>query len=74
MAALCAGGMCVADTAKVSVNLPLSVDIPLPYQVVRGEQVVLQGSVYNQQDKSIKVPAVKSTFANNVSPAQLGVF
>ncbi|XP_011478017.1 complement C5 [Oryzias latipes] len=48
------GGMCVADTAKVSVNLPLSVDIPLPYQVVRGEQVVLQGSVYNQQDKSIK--------------------
>uniref|UniRef100_A0A3P9H4Z3 Complement C5 n=1 Tax=Oryzias latipes TaxID=8090 RepID=A0A3P9H4Z3_ORYLA len=48
------GGMCVADTAKVSVNLPLSVDIPLPYQVVRGEQVVLQGSVYNQQDRSIK--------------------
>uniref|UniRef100_A0A3B3BMD2 Anaphylatoxin-like domain-containing protein n=1 Tax=Oryzias melastigma TaxID=30732 RepID=A0A3B3BMD2_ORYME len=42
------GGMCVADAAKVSVNLPLSVDIPLPYQVVRGEQVVLQGSVYNQ--------------------------
>ncbi|KAF6715641.1 Complement C5 [Oryzias melastigma] len=48
------GGMCVADAAKVSVNLPLSVDIPLPYQVVRGEQVVLQGSVYNQQDRHIK--------------------
>ncbi|RVE68783.1 hypothetical protein OJAV_G00094840 [Oryzias javanicus] len=48
------GGMCVAETAKVSVNLPLSVDIPLPYQVVRGEQVILQGSVYNQQDNQIK--------------------
>uniref|UniRef100_A0A3P9KV19 Anaphylatoxin-like domain-containing protein n=1 Tax=Oryzias latipes TaxID=8090 RepID=A0A3P9KV19_ORYLA len=47
------GGMCVADTAKVSVNLPLSVDIPLPYQVVRGEQVVLQGSVYNHRTEHL---------------------
>ncbi|XP_041856086.1 complement C5 isoform X2 [Melanotaenia boesemani] len=47
------GGMCVADPVKVSVNLPLSVDIPLPYQVVRGEQVQLQGSVYNQLPDTI---------------------
>ncbi|KAM4578048.1 complement C5 [Fundulus diaphanus] len=43
------GGMCVADPVEVSVNLPLSVDVPLPYQVVRGEQLELKGSVYNQQ-------------------------
>ncbi|XP_026042182.1 complement C5 [Astatotilapia calliptera] len=41
-------GMCVADPVQVSVRLPLSVDIPLPYQVVRGEQLELKGSVYNQ--------------------------
>uniref|UniRef100_A0A3Q4I626 Complement C5-like n=1 Tax=Neolamprologus brichardi TaxID=32507 RepID=A0A3Q4I626_NEOBR len=41
-------GMCVADPVQVSVSLPLSVDIPLPYQVVRGEQLELKGSVYNQ--------------------------
>ncbi|XP_072243255.1 complement C5 [Leuresthes tenuis] len=46
-------GMCVADPVKVSVNLPLSVDVPLPYQVVRGEQVELQGSVYNQEADTI---------------------
>ncbi|XP_075323118.1 complement C5 [Odontesthes bonariensis] len=48
------GGMCVADPVKVSVNLPLSVDIPLPYQVVRGEQVQLRGSVYNQDANTIR--------------------
>ncbi|KAF7205436.1 transcript variant X1 [Nothobranchius furzeri] len=46
-------GMCVADPVEVSVNLPLSVDVPLPYQVVRGEQVELRGSVYNQKEDSI---------------------
>uniref|UniRef100_A0A3B3X607 Anaphylatoxin-like domain-containing protein n=1 Tax=Poecilia mexicana TaxID=48701 RepID=A0A3B3X607_9TELE len=46
-------GMCVSDPVKVSVNQPLSVDVPLPYQVVRGEQLELQGSVYNQQDDII---------------------
>uniref|UniRef100_A0A3B3X5I6 NTR domain-containing protein n=1 Tax=Poecilia mexicana TaxID=48701 RepID=A0A3B3X5I6_9TELE len=48
-------GMCVSDPVKVSVNQPLSVDVPLPYQVVRGEQLELQGSVYNQQDDIITV-------------------
>ncbi|XP_015250744.1 PREDICTED: complement C5 [Cyprinodon variegatus] len=43
------GGMCVADPAEVLVSLPLSVDVPLPYQVVRGEQLELEGSVYNQE-------------------------
>ncbi|KAM9391787.1 complement C5 [Pholidichthys leucotaenia] len=42
-------GICVAEPVQVSVNLPLNVDIPLPYQVVRGEQLELRGSVYNQQ-------------------------
>uniref|UniRef100_UPI0037E7A380 complement C5 n=1 Tax=Semicossyphus pulcher TaxID=241346 RepID=UPI0037E7A380 len=47
-------GMCVAEPARVPVNLPLSVDVPLPYQVVRGEQLELKGSVYNQQADSIQ--------------------
>ncbi|XP_061585623.1 complement C5 [Cololabis saira] len=47
-------GMCVADPVQVSVTLPLSLDVPLPYQVVRGEQLELEGSVYNQQGNSIK--------------------
>uniref|UniRef100_A0A3P8VKG1 Complement C5 n=1 Tax=Cynoglossus semilaevis TaxID=244447 RepID=A0A3P8VKG1_CYNSE len=46
-------GICVADPVQVTVNLPLSVDIPLPYQVVRGEQLELHGSVYNHQLDSI---------------------
>ncbi|XP_042276163.1 complement C5 isoform X3 [Thunnus maccoyii] len=47
-------GMCVSDPIQVSVNLPLSVDVPLPYQVVRGEQLELSGSVYNQQTSKVK--------------------
>ncbi|XP_077378953.1 complement C5 isoform X2 [Festucalex cinctus] len=46
-------GMCVSDTARVSVQLPLSVDVPLPYQVIRGEQLELSGSVYNQQADTV---------------------
>ncbi|KAM8760671.1 complement C5 [Acanthopagrus schlegelii] len=46
-------GICVAEPLQVSVNLPLSVDVPLPYQVVRGEQLELKGSVYNQQPDPI---------------------
>ncbi|XP_044053377.1 complement C5 [Siniperca chuatsi] len=47
-------GICVAEPVQVSVRLPVSVDVPLPYQVVRGEQLELKGSVYNQQPDSIK--------------------
>ncbi|XP_067377606.1 complement C5 isoform X2 [Channa argus] len=47
-------GMCVAEPVQVSVSLPLSVNVPLPYQVVRGEQVELRGSVYNQQADNIE--------------------
>lgn len=46
----------MADRVQVSVSQPLSVDVPLPYQVVRGEQVELTGSVYNQQLDSVTVP------------------
>ncbi|XP_070760148.1 complement C5 [Enoplosus armatus] len=42
-------GICVAEPVQVSVSLPLHLDVPLPYQVVRGEQLELRGSVYNQQ-------------------------
>lgn len=48
-------GICVADPVEVSVSLPLSLDVPLPYQVVRGEQLKLKGSVYNQLER-IQVP------------------
>ncbi|XP_040898542.1 complement C5 [Toxotes jaculatrix] len=46
-------GICVAEPVQASVRLPLSVDVPLPYQVVRGEQLELTGSVYNRQPDSI---------------------
>lgn len=49
----------MADPVQVSVSLPLSVDIPVPYQVVRGEQLELTGSVYNQQPDSIMVPCTR---------------
>lgn len=47
-------GICVAKTAEVSVNLPLSVNIPVPYQIVRGEQIQLSGSVFSQLSDSVK--------------------
>ncbi|XP_047448971.1 complement C5 [Mugil cephalus] len=47
-------GICVAEPVQVSVSLPLSVDVPLPYQVVRGEQLELSGSVYNQLEDRVK--------------------
>ncbi|KAM9858664.1 complement C5 [Aulostomus maculatus] len=46
-------GICVAEPVQVPVRLPLSVDVPLPYQVVRGEQLELRGSVYNQQPDGV---------------------
>uniref|UniRef100_UPI003AAF040E complement C5 n=1 Tax=Centroberyx gerrardi TaxID=166262 RepID=UPI003AAF040E len=42
-------GVCVAEPVRVSVSLPLSINIPLPYQLVRGEELELRGSVYNQE-------------------------
>lgn len=53
-------GICVADPVQVSVRLPLSVDVPVPYQVVRGEQLELTGSVYNQQPDSVMVPPTET--------------
>ncbi|XP_061881270.1 complement C5 isoform X2 [Entelurus aequoreus] len=46
-------GICVSKPVQVSVQLPVSVDVPLPYQVVRGEQLELSGSVYNQKKDDI---------------------
>ncbi|XP_029283641.1 complement C5 [Cottoperca gobio] len=46
-------GVCVAEPVQVSVGLQLSIDVPLPYEVVRGEQLELRGSVYNQQPDRI---------------------
>ncbi|XP_035236018.1 complement C5-like [Anguilla anguilla] len=44
-------GMCVADPLRVPVTQEVSVDVPVPYSVVRGEQIELRGSVYNQLEK-----------------------
>ncbi|XP_067294105.1 complement C5 [Pseudorasbora parva] len=41
-------GICVSDE-KVQVSQDISVDVPLPYSMVRGEQIELRGSVYNQR-------------------------
>ena len=50
-------------------------DVPLPYQVVRGEQLHLSGSVYNQQADRITVPAAPHPALNYIShdaPSLLG--
>ncbi|KAL0978964.1 hypothetical protein UPYG_G00178580 [Umbra pygmaea] len=47
-------GICVADPIKVSVSQEVSVDVPLPYSMVRGEQIELKGSVYNQAQEDIQ--------------------
>ncbi|XP_037113807.1 complement C5 isoform X1 [Syngnathus acus] len=46
-------GICVSEPLRVSAQLPLSVDVPLPYQAVRGEQLELSGSVYNRRAESV---------------------
>ncbi|XP_026795914.2 complement C5 isoform X1 [Pangasianodon hypophthalmus] len=43
-------GICVADPLQVSVQQAVSVDVPLPYSMVRGEHIELKGSVYNEYD------------------------
>uniref|UniRef100_A0AAY5EC65 Anaphylatoxin-like domain-containing protein n=1 Tax=Electrophorus electricus TaxID=8005 RepID=A0AAY5EC65_ELEEL len=43
-------GICVADPLEVSVSQAVSVNVPLPYSMVRGEQIELKGSVYNQHN------------------------
>lgn len=48
-------GICVADPLRLSVQQAVSVDVPLPYSLVRGEQIELKGSVYNEYDKEITV-------------------
>ncbi|XP_062398250.1 complement C5 isoform X1 [Sardina pilchardus] len=40
-------GMCVSEPLRVSVSQDVSVEVPLPYSMVRGEQVQLKGSIYN---------------------------
>ncbi|XP_060739297.1 complement C5 [Tachysurus vachellii] len=46
-------GICVADPLQVSVQQVVSLDVPLPYSMVRGEQIELKGSVYNECDAEI---------------------
>uniref|UniRef100_A0A672HB26 Alpha-2-macroglobulin bait region domain-containing protein n=1 Tax=Salarias fasciatus TaxID=181472 RepID=A0A672HB26_SALFA len=58
---LCSNGVCVSRPQTVSVQLPLSLDVPLPYRAVRGEQLELRGSVYNQQDHSVSVHRTSRT-------------
>ncbi|KAG7318452.1 hypothetical protein KOW79_018207 [Hemibagrus wyckioides] len=46
-------GICVADPLQLSVQQAVSLDVPLPYSMVRGEQIELRGSVYNEYDRDI---------------------
>lgn len=48
-------GICVADPLQVRVFQSVSLDVPLPYSVVRGEQIELKGSVYNNYESRTKV-------------------
>ncbi|KAA0716325.1 Complement C5 C3 and PZP-like alpha-2-macroglobulin domain-containing protein 4 [Triplophysa tibetana] len=45
-------GICVSDPATVQVSQAISVNVPLPYSMVRGEQIELKGSVYNRHSFS----------------------
>ncbi|XP_031426628.1 complement C5 [Clupea harengus] len=47
-------GICVSEPLRVSVSQAVSVDVPLPYAMVRGEQVELKGSIYNQHEQDSK--------------------
>ncbi|XP_062874389.1 complement C5 isoform X2 [Trichomycterus rosablanca] len=47
-------GICVADPLQVRVFQPVSVDVPLPYSMVRGEQIELKGSIYNHYKSNTK--------------------
>ncbi|XP_051551430.1 complement C5-like isoform X1 [Myxocyprinus asiaticus] len=42
-------GICVSDPKRVQVSQDISMEVPLPYSMVRGEQLELKGSVYNQR-------------------------
>ncbi|XP_052411898.1 complement C5 isoform X2 [Carassius gibelio] len=46
-------GICVSEE-RIQVSQDISVDVPLPYSMVRGEQIELQGSVYNQRFSSTR--------------------
>nr|XP_055056558.1 complement C5 isoform X1 [Misgurnus anguillicaudatus] len=46
-------GICMANPLKIHVSQEVSINIPLPYSMVRGEQIELKGSVYNQRSTSI---------------------
>uniref|UniRef100_A0A673MFE8 Complement component 5 n=2 Tax=Sinocyclocheilus rhinocerous TaxID=307959 RepID=A0A673MFE8_9TELE len=46
-------GICVSEE-KIQVSQDISVDVPLPYSMVRGEQIELRGSVYNQHLSSTR--------------------
>ncbi|XP_056314659.1 complement C5 [Danio aesculapii] len=46
-------GICVSDE-RIPVSQDIWVDVPLPYSMVRGEQILLKGSVYNQRSSGIK--------------------
>lgn len=48
-------GICVANPLQVSVQQAVSVDVPLPYSMVRGEQIELRGSVYNDYPAKTRV-------------------
>ncbi|XP_043096088.1 complement C5 [Puntigrus tetrazona] len=46
-------GICLSEE-KIQVSQDISVDVPLPYSMVRGEQIELRGSVYNQRHSSTR--------------------
>ncbi|XP_050965530.1 complement C5 [Labeo rohita] len=46
-------GICVSEE-EIQVSQDVSVNVPLPYSMVRGEQIELSGSVYNQYFSSSK--------------------
>ncbi|XP_037387831.1 complement C5 [Pygocentrus nattereri] len=47
-------GICLSDPVEVRVSQDLSIDVPLPYSMVRGEQIELKGSVYNKRNRDIR--------------------
>lgn len=58
-------GICVSDPLRIQVTQQVSLDVPLPYSMVRGEHLELLGSVYNQLSKDSWVSGAVTCLATS---------
>ncbi|RXN22619.1 complement C5 [Labeo rohita] len=66
-------GICVSEE-EIQVSQDVSVNVPLPYSMVRGEQIELSGSVYNQYFSSSKPEGIRKEIQSGGRIDPNGVF